>query len=75
MIGFNINIGTVEVPTSIRKPLKFTGWDLGIGCASMHTTMRFTHVANSQPAIWVMDANLTCAASSNVSNRFQWYFV
>jgi len=56
-LGFNVE--TVEVPTSSGKPLKFTGWDLGIGCASMHTMTRLhaTYVANGHALIWVVDAN------------------
>ena len=38
---------------------KATGWDLGMGCASMHTMTRLhaTYVANGHALIWVVDAN------------------
>jgi ADP-ribosylation factor protein 6 len=57
---FGMNVEVVEAPTfNSLRPLKFSGWDFGLGCASQHTMARLyaTYVGNGDALIWVVDAS------------------
>ncbi|KAG6905910.1 hypothetical protein DXG01_016966 [Tephrocybe rancida] len=58
-IGFNIE--TVNVPTSSKQSLKFTGWDIGGGCQPTHRMidMMIPYLAKTDAIIWIVDASDT----------------
>jgi small GTP-binding protein len=51
---FGTNIETIEVSTASGQTLKFTGWDLGAGCANIRTMTRL-YAIHGEAMIWVVD--------------------
>lgn len=55
-IGFNVE--NIEIPLHGGKQLKFTGWDVGTGCAGVNVLpmMISSYTAAADALIWMVDS-------------------
>ena len=60
------NIETIKTSTATGRTLKFTGWDIGGGCANIITMTRLYAGFGSDAMIWVVDSTDRASLSEDV---------
>lgn len=62
---FGTNIETIQTSTATGRTLKFTGWDIGAGCADVRTMTRL-YALYGDAMIWVVDSTDRGSLSADV---------